>query len=489
MHRGEITSAELTKAYIERIERLNPLLNAVLEINPDAERIARRRDAERRAGKVRGPLHGIPVLLKDNIATADRMQTTAGSLALLGSRVDTDSTVAARLRAAGAVILGKANLSEWANFRGFAPFNGWSGRGGFTRNPYLLSADPCGSSSGSAVAAAANLAAITVGTETDGSILCPSGNNLVVGVKPPIGMVPGDGIIPIAHSQDTAGPITRTLTDANILLGVLANTGVTDLRRGALRGARIGVDRPMFSGILGPGDATAAFVDGSLDVLRDLGATVIETSSADPVAYFDAEFTVLLWEFKVHMAEYLAGVRNTDLRTLADLIAFNVAHCSEEMKYFGQELFEAAEATPGDLSLPEYLDARALCLRMTREEGIDAAIARDDLDAIIAPSFSAGSSPPAVAGYPSLSVPIGFNSEGLPVGIWMYGAKNSTASLMQLAYDIEQEMEARTVPTFAGVVPPEPPGAALCATASPTTAATVRAHAGIDSDGHHHHHW
>jgi amidase len=418
------------------------------------------------------------VLIKDNIATADRMQTTAGSLALVGATVDHDSPVAARLRAAGAVILGKANLSEWANFRGFAPFNGWTGRGGFTRNPYLLSADPCGSSSGSAVAAAANLCAVAVGTETDGSIVCPSGNNLIVGIKPPIGMVPGDGIIPIAHSQDTAGPMTRTVTDANILLGVLANRRVPELHRGAMRGARIGVDRQMFTPALGPGDATNAVVEAALEVMTEMGATVIDTTTGDPNAYGDAELTVLLWEFKVQIAEYLAGVSGTSMHTLADLIQFNLDHCEAEMHYFGQEIFELAEATGGDLTAQEYVDARALCVRLTREEGIDAAIARDNLDAIVAPSYSYGSSPAAVAGYPNISVPVGINSEGMPAGVWMYGGRRSTTKLIRLGYDLEQEMQARTRPQFLGAIPPDPPDAGIC-TAAAAPAPTQRTAASL----------
>ncbi|MEA3184572.1 MAG: amidase [Ilumatobacteraceae bacterium] len=478
MRRHRLSCSDLTAAYLDRIERLNPLLGAVIEVNPDAERIARQCDEERRSGHSRGPLHGIPVLIKDNIATADRMQTTAGSLALVGATVDHDSPVAARLRAAGAVILGKANLSEWANFRGFAPFNGWTGRGGFTRNPYLLSADPCGSSSGSAVAAAANLCAVAVGTETDGSIVCPSGNNLIVGIKPPIGMVPGDGIIPIAHSQDTAGPMTRTVTDANILLGVLANRRVPELHRGAMRGARIGVDRQMFTPALGPGDATNAVVEAALEVMTEMGATVIDTTTGDPNAYGDAELTVLIWEFKVQIAEYLAGVSGTSMHTLADLIQFNLDHCEAEMHYFGQEIFELAEATGGDLTAQEYVDARALCVRLTREEGIDAAIARDNLDAIVAPSYSYGSSPAAVAGYPNISVPVGINSEGMPAGVWMYGGRRSTTKLIRLGYDLEQEMQARTRPQFLGAIPPDPPDAGIC-TAAAAPAPTQRTAASL----------
>jgi amidase len=302
-----------------------------------------------------------------------------------------------------------------------------------------------------------------VGTETDGSVVCPAGNNLIVGIKPPIGMVPADGIIPIAHSQDTAGPMCRTVTDANILLGVMAARPPFHLHRGAMRHARIGVDRQMFSPELGPGDATNAVVEEALAVMADMGATVIDTTTGDPFAYGDAELTVLLWEFKVQIAEYLAGVSNSSMHTLADLIQFNLDHCDEEMHYFGQELFELAEATGGDLTAQEYLDARALCVRLTRDEGIDAAIARDDLDAIVAPSYSYGSSPAAVAGYPNISIPVGINSEGMPAGVWMYGARNSTGKLIRLGYDLEQEMQARTQPQFLGSIPDDPPDAGLCA--------------------------
>src|SRR2546425_1314494 len=279
MASGELTSRELTRAYLRRIAALNPRLAAVIETNPDASAIASRLDRERRDGDVRGPLHGIPILVKDNIATADSMQTTAGSLALVGSRVPADAEIAARLRAAGAVILGKANLSEWANFRGFAPFNGWSARGGFTRDPYLLSFDPCGSSSGSGVAPAANLCAAAIGTETDGSIVCPSGNNLIVGLKPSAGLLSQDGIIPIAHSQDTAGPMARTVIHAAILLGGLPTPSrdvptryTTFLKRGSLNGKRIGVDRPYFTPQFRGEPDLIAVVNQGLSVISMLGA-------------------------------------------------------------------------------------------------------------------------------------------------------------------------------------------------------------------------
>jgi amidase len=472
---GELTSRELTLAYLQRIRSLNPLLGAVIEANPDAVAIAARLDNERRSGHVRGPLHGIPVIVKDNIATADRMQTTAGSLALVNSRVPADAPIVAGLRRAGAVLLGKANLSEWANFRGFAPFNGWSARGGFTRDPYLLSFDPCGSSSGSAVAPAANLCAAAVGTETDGSVVCPSGNNLVVGLKPTLGLMSQDGIIPIAHSQDTAGPIGRTVTDVAILLGAMqtpfgavAGQPVPSdyaslLERGALRGARIGVDRRYFAPDYGGEPDLVAVAQQGLDAIAGLGATLVDTDTGDPFAFFDAEFTVLLVEFKVQVAQYLAGLSHTSLRTLADLIAFNIAHCPAEMKYFGQELFELAESTSGDLTDPDYLAARALCIELTRARGIDAARERDRLDAIVAPTYSFASSPAAVAGYPNISIPVGLTPGGKPAGLWMYSTFLQDAQLLRFAYDIEQELQPRRIPQFRGTVPSEPADAGICA--------------------------
>lgn len=481
MASGALTSRQLTQRYLERIARLNPLLSAVIETNPDALRIAARLDREREGGQLRGPLHGIPVLVKDNIATYDRMQTTAGSLALVGSRVPSDSVIVQRLRTAGAVILGKANLSEWANFRGFAPFNGWSARGGFTRDPYRLDFDPCGSSSGSGAATAANLCAVAVGTETDGSVVCPSGNNLVVGLKPTVGLVAQDGIIPIAHSQDTAGPMCRTVTDAAILLGVLQSPFgdvighdlprhyTQFLRRGALQGARIGIDRRYFKAAYGGEDDIIAVVEPALHTMETLGATLVMTDSGDSNAYFDAEFTVLLYEFKGQIADYLAGLEHTSAHTLADLIAFDLANCPEEMKYFGQEVFEMSEATSGNLNDPEYIEARALCLRLSRDEGIDAALQRDNLDALVAPSYSFASTPAAVAGYPNISIPVGITVRGRPAGIWMYSTFLHEPELLGFAYDLEQEIQPRTVPAFLGKVPPEPPDAGLCNLAGPQT--------------------
>jgi amidase len=474
----ELTSRELTVGYLERIAALDPLLGAVIETNPDAEAIASRRDRQRRSGHLRGPLHGIPVLVKDNIATDDRMQTTAGSLALVDSRVRDDAPIVARLRAAGAVILGKANLSEWANFRGFAPFNGWSARGAFTRDPYLLSFDPCGSSSGSAVAPAANLCAAAIGTETDGSVVCPAGNNLVVGLKPSLGLLSQDGIIPIAHSQDTAGPMARTVVDAAILLAVmqtrfprgnhaspLDEDGTFRHRRG-LRNVRIGVDRRYFTPDYGGEPDLVAVAEQGLAALASLGATLVETDTGDPLAYFDAEFTVLLVEFKAQIEEYLRGLRNTSMRTLADLIAFNISHCPEEMKYFGQEIFEQSQATSGDLTDPDYLAARALCVRLARTEGIDAALRRDRLDAIVAPTYSFASTPAAVAGYPNISIPVGVTPEGKPAGLWMYSGFLRDWRLLRLAFELEQEVQPRRTPQLLGSPPPEPPDAGICGVAT-----------------------
>lgn len=478
MASGRLASRELTMGYLRQIRELNPQLGAVIETNVAAIALAAQLDAERRRGRLRGPLHGIPVLLKDNIATRDSLETTAGSLALIGSRVPADARIVQQLREAGAVILGKSNLSEWANFRGNAPFNGWSARGGFTRNPYLLSFDPCGSSSGSAVAPAANLCAAAVGTETDGSIVCPAGNNLVVGLKPTVGLLSGQGIIPIAASQDTAGPMCRTVTDAAIMLGVMQSPNreiarhfiprnyLPFLRRNALRGKRIGIDRRYFTADYGGEPDLIAVVQRGLDAMENLGATLIETDTGDAFEWFDAEFAVLLFEFKAQIAEYLAGLRRTSLRTLADLIKFNLEHCPEEMKFFGQEVFEMAEETSGDLHDPDYLAARELGVRLTRKEGIDAALARDHLDAIVAPSYSYASSVAAVSGYPSLSVPVGLTPEGKPAGIWMYSGFLQESKLLAFAYALEQELEPRRAPQFLGEIPETPPEADVCKASS-----------------------
>ncbi len=468
---GVLTSEQLVRTYLDRIASLDPRLHSVLETDPDAVGVAAALDAERTAGHLRGPLHGIPILLKDNIAVAGSMQTTAGSLALVGAGVAGDSVVATRLRAAGAVILGKTNLSEWANFRGNAPFNGWSARGGFTRNPYLLSIDPGGSSSGSAVATAANLCAAAVGTETDGSIVYPASQCCVVGLKPTVGLVSQAGIIPIAASQDTAGPMARTVTDAAILLGVLQSpfgevAGLPlpsdylgSLRRGALRGARLGVDTRFFSP--GPGSRADQIlvVQGAIEVARRLGAEIVDTNTV-----FDGwadEYTVLLYEFRAQIGDYLAGLPGPAPRTLQELVAFNRTHCADEMRYFGQEVFEEALLLDGDLTSPTYLGARARCLQASRADGIDRALAAGALDAIVAPS-APSTAPAAVAGYPNLSLPVGFGSSGRPVGMSFYAGSLSEPRLLALAYDLEQELRARHQPEFLETVPADPPDAGLC---------------------------
>jgi amidase len=490
MNSGALSSFRLTLGYLERIQTKNAQLRAVIQVNPLAPAVAVKRDLERRHGHIRGPLHGIPVIVKDNIATADLTQTTAGSLALLGSRVPGDSTVVQKLRAAGAVILGKANLSEWANFRGFAPFNGWSARGGFTRDPYLLDFDPCGSSSGSAVAAAVNFCSVTVGTETDGSVVCPSGNNLCVGFKPTVGLISQQGIIPIAHSQDTAGPICRTVTDVAIMLNVLKSPFgdvvghqlpddyTAFLQRGTLQGARIGVDTRYFTSDFGGEPDLVAVAQQGIDAMQDLGATIIETDTGDPSAddfkFYNDELTVLLYEFKGQIADYLATLSHTTQRRLSDLIAFNIAHCHEEMKYFGQEIFEMSEATSGNLMDPEYVAARMANLAFARG-GINGALQADNLDAIVAPTYSFASSPAAVAGYPDISIPVGLTSKGKPAGLWMYGGFLQEPKLLGLAFDLEQEIHPRSQPEFLGMIPPEPPDAGICeAPPRPMSAGTRR---------------
>jgi amidase len=478
-----MTAVELAGAYLDRIARLDPVLHAVIETNAAALEIAARRDAERRAGRVRGPLHGIPVLIKDNIATNDAMETTAGSLALVGSRVARDATVVARLRAAGAIILGKANLSEWANFRGVHPksveeagvhVNGWSGRGGFTRNPYDLATDPCGSSSGSGVAPAANLCAVAIGTETDGSIVCPSGRNAVVGLKPTVGLVSQAGIIPISHSQDTAGPMGRSVTDAAIVLtairspfGEAAGRRLprdyrSALRPGALRGARIGIDRRHFSGEHAD-DGLNRVAERAFETLAMLGATLIDPiESVDTDSIEEDEMTVLLTEFKAGMNAYLARLRDTSVHSLAEVIAYNDDHCTDELRFFGQELLDVADATAG-LEDPAYRDARARCIAATRTGGIDRILARDRLDAIVAPAYG-DSSGPAVSGYPVISVPTGLTDDGRPGGVWLSAGFLSEPTLLGFGFDLEAAVGPRPRPSFSGTLPPEPPDAGICAT-------------------------
>jgi amidase len=476
MQTGLITAESLAKQYLERIERLDqkgPALNSVIEINPQALELARALDQQRRAGKLRGPLHGIPILLKDNIDTGDRMQTTAGSLALAGAPAPRDAFAAQQLRAAGALILGKTNLSEWANFRASHSTSGWSGRGGLTRNPYALDRNPCGSSSGSGVAVAANLCAAAIGTETDGSIVCPSSTNGIVGLKPTLGLVSRSGIIPIAHSQDTAGPMTRTVADAALLLGALAGPDPGDpatascppvpdyaaaLDPGGLKGARLGVARNLF----GFSEGVDKLMEESLAALRDLGAELVDPVELPNLGkYDDAELEVLLFEFKADLNAYLAGRAGAPVHSLAELIAFNEAHQEQELPYFGQDLLVKAQAR-GDLSSPEYLQALEKNHRLSRAEGIDALLAAQRLDALVAPTggpawltdlvngdhFGGGcSTPAAVAGYPHITVPAGF-IRGLPVGISFFGAAWSEALLLKLAFAFEQGTRARQAPQY-----------------------------------------
>jgi amidase len=480
MASGQLSSKELVKGYLRRIASLNPLLHSVIETNPNAVSIAQHLDNERRRGTVRGPLHGIPILVKDNIATDDNMETTAGSLALVHSRVPADAVIIQRLREAGAVILGKANLGEWANFRGFInvfPLAvGWSARGGDTINAYDLSYTSWGSSSGSGHGAAANLCAAAIGTETDGSITGPSAVENIVGLKPTLGLVSQDGIIPIAHEQDTAGPMARSVTDVAILLGALQSpfgevighqlpSDYTQfLQRGSLEGARIGRDVRFFdysyygSGIPGDED-TVAFAEHALDVMASLGATIVDTDTGDVFAYTGDEFTALLYEFKAQIADYLAMLTHTSMRTLADLIAFNLAHCTEELVYYGQEVFELSEQTSGYPTNPEYVQARTHA-RNTARSGIDDALAADDLDAIIAPHLT-NSTGPAVAGYPNLSLPVGIRDNGRPAGMLMYSTFLHEPELIGFGYDLEQELNVRMQPQFLGSVIPVP-NADLC---------------------------
>lgn len=473
----EITSARITELYLHRIERLDrqgPTLRSVIETNPDALAIARSLDEEYRAKGARGPLHGIPVLLKDNIDTGDRMETTAGSLALLGKPAACDSAVAKQLRAAGAIILGKTNLSEWANFRSMHSTSGWSARGGQTRNPYVLDRNPCGSSSGSAVAVSANLCTLAVGTETDGSVVCPSSMCGVVGIKPTLGLIGRSGIIPIAHSQDTAGPIARTVRDAAILLNVLASADPSDRISGAnayrgvtnyvqfldpngLRGARIGVARQYFH--LGP--RVLKLMEGCLDAMRKLGAQMVDPVELSSYEEWRAtEVEVLLYEFKNDLNKYLPG-RHASVKTLADCIRFNQEHRHEEMPYFEQELMEQAQEK-GPLTEKGYRQALVRNRQLTRKEGLDAAMKKFKLDAIVAPTAgpawltdwangdhaeSGCASPPAVAGYPHVTVPAGFYF-GLPIGMSFFGAAWSEPKLLKYAYAFEQNMNARQKPTF-----------------------------------------
>jgi len=453
---GRSTARQNTERYLERIREIDPKIRAVIELNPEALEIADQLDR----GPKKGPLHGIPVLVKDNIDTGDRMKTTAGSFALVDVRAPADAPLVAKLRAAGAVILGKTNLSEWANFRSSHSVSGWSGRGGQTRNPYALDRNPCGSSSGSGAAVAANLCAVAIGTETDGSVVCPSSMNGIVGIKPTVGLIPGKGIIPISHTQDTAGPMARTVRDAAILLGVLAEgphahadyTKFLDAR--GLRGARIGVARKFF----GITSDTDRLMEECLTLLQREGAELVDPADLPSHGKVgDFEMEVLLYEFKADLNAYLEG-RRTGL-TLEKLIGFNERHRREEMPYFEQEVFVRAQ-DKGPLSETAYRRALAACQRLSRTEGIDAALRRNGVDAIVAPTAGPAwlidtvngdhdtggcSTAAAVAGYPHITVPAGF-VRGLPVGISFFGAAWSEPALLNLAYGFEQASKARAMP-------------------------------------------
>ncbi|MGD8327873.1 MAG: amidase [Acidobacteriota bacterium] len=478
MASGELSAVAITDLYLGRIDALDkqgPAVNAMIELNPDAPAIAAQLDEERDAGNVRGPLHGIPVVIKDNIDTADRMQTTAGSMALAGSIAAQDSTVAAKLREAGAVILGKANLSEWANFRSERSSSGWSGRGGQTNNPYALDRNPCGSSSGSGVAASANFCAAAIGTETNGSIVCPANANSLVGIKPTVGLVSRAGIIPISHTQDTAGPMTRTVADAAAVLGALTGVDPRDdatsasegraqndytqfLDADGLRGARIGVARNFF----GFHERVDALMEEAIDAMRRQGAEVVDPVELRLGDAGDASYQVLLYEFKADLNAYLGALGPTaPVHSLEEAIAFNEQNAAVEMPYFRQEIFEEAQEK-GPLTSPEYRDALATATRLSRGEGIDALMDRERLDAIVAPTdgppwptdlvtgdhyIGGSSSPAAIAGYPDITVPMGYVF-GLPVNISFFGRAWSEAVLIRIAYAFEQATMARRPPRF-----------------------------------------
>jgi amidase len=474
MTRGEMSAKDITEAYLRRIASVDKQVNSMIELNPDAVSIAEQMDRERKDGKIRGPMHGIPVVLKDNIDTADRMKTTAGSLALLDAPTPKqDAFIVQRLREAGAVILGKTNLSEWANFRDNDSISGWSGRGGQTRNPYILDRNPCGSSSGSAAAIAANLAAVAIGTETDGSIVCPASINGIVGLKPTIGLVSRRGIIPIAHSQDTAGPMTRTVADAAAVLNVIDAADPRDevtarkrervdyttyLKADGLKGARIGVAK----NFIGRRKEVDRVMNAAIETMRKAGATIVEVTFDSIGKFGAAEFEVLLYEFKTDLEKYLAE-RGGEHKTLADLIEFNKDNEKREMPYFGQSIMEQADKK-GPLTTKEYTDALALAKRLSQAEGIDLVMDREKLDAVVGPSnaptwlidtvngdcgsgYVSSSSIAAVAGYPNITVPAGFERE-LPMGISFFGKAFTEGTLIRIAYAFEQATKARQKPKF-----------------------------------------
>ena len=475
---GQYSSHSLTEKYLARIQEIDkagPMVNAVIELNPDALQIADALEVERRAKGPRGPLHGIPVLIKDNIDTSDRMSTTAGSLALVGSHPPKDAYVAAQLRKAGAVILGKTNLSEWANIRSSHSTSGWSGRGGLTRNPYALDRNPCGSSSGTGAAVSANLCVAGVGTETDGSVVCPSSSNGLAGLKPTVGLVSRSGIVPISHSQDTAGPMARTVRDVAILLGAMAGADAEDsatadsrdklfpdytkfLDPAGLKGARLGVVRKYF----GFNDAVDQLMDTLLGEMKRAGAEIVDPADIPTIGKFDdSELMVFYYELKADLAAYLARRGSSSVKSLKDVIEFNELNRGREMPYFGQDIFLKSEQK-GPLSSKEYLDALALNHQLSRAEGIDFVMDKFKLDALVAPTagpawitdlingdHAAGnsSSAAAVAGYPNINVTAGY-LWGLPVGISFFGRAWSEPTRLKIAYSFEQLTKARQKPRF-----------------------------------------
>ncbi len=471
MAQGEVSAVQLTDMYLARIAEVDPIVNSVAETNPDAMDIAAALDNERHEKGARGPLHGIPIMIKDNLDSADKMQTTAGSLALEGHFAKEDAFVVQKLREAGAVLLGKTNLSEWAYFRSTRGCSGWSSRGGQVRNPYALDRNPCGSSSGSGVATAAHLAAATIGTETDGSIVCPSAVNGIVGLKPTIGLVSRTGIVPIAHSQDTAGPMTRTVSDAaavlSAIVGADANDAVTQdakaqdyqqfLKIDGLKGKRIGVARDYF----GKHEGADKVTNGALEALRDCGAIVIDPVSMGSLSLFgNAEFELLLYEFKHNLNAYLAA-HDAKVKSLEEIITFNRQHADKVLPYFQQELLEMAQSK-GGLDEKTYQHAKAECLRLSRDEGIDQVINEHQLDAIVAPTQTPAwmidpicgdkviggcSSPAAMAGYPHITVPAGY-VYGLPVGLSFFGTAHTEGTLLECAYAFEQATNVRVPPKF-----------------------------------------
>jgi len=479
-------SVDLVTFFLQRIRTLDqsgPMVNSVIELNPDALAIASALDGERQAGHVRGPLHGIPVLLKDNVDTHDQMQTAAGSLALVGTPALQDSTVAARLRAAGAVILGKTTLSEWANFRSFFSSSGWSGRGGQCNNPYAIDRNPCGSSSGSGAAASANFAAVSIGTETDGSIVCPANENGVVGIKPTVGLVSRAGVVPISHTQDTVGPHARTVADAAAVLGALVGVDSRDpataasagkfhrdytqfLDPNGVNGVRIGVARE-YEGVGSP--HTDAVFEDALSALHGAGAILVDVSfpHLSEINSGGSEFTVLLNDFKHDLNAYLSTRSGVPITSLADAIAFNNAHAAQEMPFFAQEIFDLAQTFSGDLTDPAYLTALARDKVIGGSEGIDAILATNNVQAIVAPTDTpawptdlinsdhfifGSSSAAAIVGYPIIVVPMGF-SFGLPLGLSIMGTAFSEPTLIKIASGFEHASQARQAPKFFATLP------------------------------------